>query len=134
MAQTKFGGAVIKQLIASQSSAITVTGTGVDCSALRGVCAVVLNAGAASAGDTFDVTLECSDAVGGTYHDVLDYAGNAVAFTQITDAAGIHEIKYFDIAQRNGHPWIRAVATMATNGGTVACVLAVSLIGFPQYV
>ena len=43
MAQTKFGGAVIKKVIAAQSSAVTITGTGLDCSALRGVVAVVLN-------------------------------------------------------------------------------------------
>jgi hypothetical protein len=133
MAQTKFGGAVIKKLIAAQSTAITITGTALDCTALKGVVAVILNSGTASSGDTFAVTLECSDAVNGTFHTVVDKDGTDVAFTQITDAIAAHDIKYFDMAQRQGHPWIRAVATMATNGGTVACIFSVTLIGFPQY-
>ena len=134
MGQTKFKGAVIKKLLAAQSTAITVTGTAVDCSALKGTVAVILNSGTASAGDTFDVTLECSSEISGSFHAVKDFNGDAIAFTQITDAAAAHQIKYFSMAQRDGHPWIRAVATMATNGGTVACALSVSLIGFPQYV
>lgn len=113
--------ATLYTLLANAAArAATATGTGVDISACRGSIAVVLDAAAASAGDTLDVTLEHSDSLGSGYTAV---AGGA--FTQVTSAAASQQKIALNADELK--KYLRAVATIAGNGGEAIIVGVVAL-------
>lgn len=94
---------------AAAGRATTTTGTGVDISACRGSIAICLNSAAASAGDTLDVTIEESDALGSGYTAVT-----GAAFTQVTSAAASQQVMALNADSLK--KYIRAVGTIAGNG------------------
>lgn len=112
-------------LVPAQSIAATANGTGVDISNYQGNAAVILDAGAATAGSspTLNVKLQSSadNSTGWT-----DVTGGA--FTQVTTVAGVQKLV---IQPRNLNKYLRAVSTI---GGTSspAFPAAVHFLGLKQ--
>lgn len=112
--------ATLYSLLANAAGrAATATGTGVDISACKGSIAIILDAAAASAGDTLDVTIEHSDAIGSGYTAVT-----GGAFTQVTASAAAQQ--KLALNADGLKKYIRAVGTIAGNGSEslIFCVHA----------
>ena len=117
------GKATLYSLIPNAAGrATTTTGTGVDISACRGSIAIILDAAAASTGDTLDVTIEHSDALGSGYTAVT-----GGAFTQVTASAAAQQLIALNADSLK--KYVRAVGTIAGNGGE-SIVFAVNAIGW----
>ena len=115
--------ATVFNLLANAAArAATATGTGVDISGARGQILVLMDAAAASTGDTLDVTLEESDVVGSGYTAV-----SGGAFAQVTSAAASKQT--IALQADSLKPFLRAVATIAGNGGE-AIIVSVTAIGW----
>lgn len=113
--------ATLYTLLANAAArAATATGTGVDITACRGQIVVLLDAAAASAGDTLDVTLEESDTLGSGYTAIT-----GGAFTQVTSGAASQQ--KISLNADSLKTYIRAVATIAGNGGEAIIVGVLAL-------
>lgn len=99
-------------------------GVGVDTSAYKGICLLVLNASATEgAGQTGAVKLQHSDTLNGTYTDTGD------SFAAVTSAAT--SVQTIMTNANKFKRYVRAVDTMA--GTTPAYTRSVMLVGNAEY-
>ncbi len=119
---TAFENKEIKQLIPVATRAATVEGNAVDIDEYEGNLAVVLDSGAASAGDTLDVTIqERADATDDWANVPADAlydpaTGANDTFDQVTNAGGA-SFQVKALRRNRLKAQIRAVGTIAGNGG-----------------
>lgn len=119
---TAFENKDLKQLIPVATRAATVEGSAVDIDEYEGNLAVVLDSGAASAGDTMDLTIEeradATDTWAAVPADALynPATGANATFTQVT-AAGGASFQVRGLRKNRLKAQIRAVGTIAGNGG-----------------
>lgn len=112
------GEVTAEVLVASQAAAANVTGTGIVIRDYIGKLAVVMNAGAATAGTTptLDVYLQSSPD-----SNTSNYTNANISFTQVTNVAGVQKASV-DTALVG--PYLRALAVV---GGTNSPSFPVSL-------
>lgn len=116
---------VLRAIVAGTYTS-TETGTGVDVSAWDGIAVAVLDSSlGGGTTPTLNVTLEDSDAVGGTYAAIP-----GAAFVEVDDTAGgSTQVIAFDVGAANG--FVRAVGTIA-GGGSETFDFSVTLLGIPK--
>jgi hypothetical protein len=117
-------------LDAAARSAGAVNGTGIDRRGFNS-CVLVAQTGAVSgapSAQTFDVKLQHSDTLGGTYTDFTPSVPNPGASGAVAQITAASAVKKRSIDLKTAKPFIRAVGTTGFTGGTAPTLLSSALI------
>lgn len=113
----------LETLLAADSRSATANGDGVDTSGFEGLGAVILSAEATDTG-TADIYLQHStEDVSASYTNILDEDGDAVKFTQVTDAANAEEV--LPVNFNKTRQYLRARLVIG-GGATVVCAVVLA--------